>query len=219
MRFLLWLISVVFLLAGFGGVFGSAHAADASKPHDHQGIAPKFVGKPAAQSLTAAEHEALLRGEAVQKQIRYDTGGRGVCVQYVRADRAEIMSIVSDFKRFPEWVEQMKVARIYGRRGSDVYAEFLLSSFGVDVRYYIRHTVMEADGYLTWELDYNRLSDLDDSVGYWLALPVEGHPELTRLEYSVDLRMKGWVPAVIENVIAKKGLTLATAWVKRAAEE
>jgi len=219
MRFFFWIMSVAFLLAGFGGAFGTAHAADATKSHEHRGIAPKFDGKPAAQSLTAKEHEALLRGEAVQKQIRYESGGRGVCVQYIRAESDEIMSIVADFKRFPEWVEQMKSARIYGRRGSDVYVDFLISSFGVDVRYYIRHTVMAEDGYLTWELDYNRLSDLDDSVGYWLTLPVEGHPGLTRLEYSVDLRMKGWVPAVIENALAKKGLTLATAWVKRAAEE
>ena len=32
--------------------------------------------------------------------------------------------------------------------------------------------------------------------------------------YSVEVRLRGWVPGAVENMVAKSGLTKATAWVK-----
>ena len=34
----------------------------------------------------------------------------------------------------------------------------------------------------------------------------------------MDMRLKGWVPGFVENMLAKKGLTMATSWVKKQAE-
>ena len=68
-------------------------------------------------------------------------------------------------------------------------------------------------------LDYSKESDLDDSTGYWLIYPSPTDPNKTRVEYSVDIRIKGWVPSFIEDMLADQGLEDATRWVKRESEK
>ena len=88
----------------------------------------------------------------------------------------------------------------------------------MDVVYFIEHSFHKSEGYMTWTQDYTRESDLDDSTGYWLVYPSPDTPGATRVEYTVDMRLKGWVPGFVENMLAKKGLTMATSWVKKKAE-
>ena len=45
-----------------------------------------------------------------------------------------------------------------------------------------------------------------------------GRPEWTRLYYSVDIRMRGWVPGFVEDIVRSQGVKRATVWVKREAE-
>ena len=42
----------------------------------------------------------------------------------------------------------------------------VLSLMGVKLEYYITHTHEPSTSTVTWTLDYDRTSDLDDSVGY-----------------------------------------------------
>ena len=88
----------------------------------------------------------------------------------------------------------------------------------MEIEYFIDHTYDANAGWLTWTLDYSRQSDLDDSVGYWRVEPVPGKDGWSRVYYSVDVRVKGWVPGPIETLITKKGLMKATEWLKRESE-
>ena len=58
--------------AAMMAIFPVAQAADANKPHDHQGVAPKFTS-PTATVLSAKETADLVSGKSVRKQIRYET--------------------------------------------------------------------------------------------------------------------------------------------------
>jgi hypothetical protein len=89
---------------------------------------------------------------------------------------------------------------------------------GMTVEYYVKHVFNRSGGYLTWTLDYSRQSDLDDSVGYWRVTPLSASPPLSRLEYSVQILLKGWVPGFVADMIADKGLENAVMWVKRESE-
>ena len=89
----------------------------------------------------------------------------------------------------------------------------------ISVEYFIKHNLHEKEGYVTWTLDYSRESDLDDSTGYWLLYPSPDNPDHTRVEYSVDIRIKGWIPKFIETMLAEQGLEDATKWVKKAVEK
>ena len=97
--------------------------------------------------------------------------------------------------------------------------DFVISTWGVTVEYYVKHDYQPQKGYMTWTLDYTRESDLGDSTGYWLVYPSPLDPSKTRVEYSVDLRIQGWVPGFIQTMLAESGVEDATKWVKREAEK
>ncbi len=70
---------------------------------------------------------------------------------------------------------------------------------------------------MTFRLDYNRRSDLDDSVGYWYVQP-KGRPsrdgeQVCRVFYSCDTKMRQWVPGPVYALLTKKALTQTTTWV------
>lgn len=195
-----------------------AEAADPNAPHPHQGVVKAYAGKPTRPDLTEADVAALAKGEAVLKQIQGDAGGRGIAVQDIKATPAQVWSRITAYDKYPAWVENVDACKEYGRSADHILVEFQISAMFVGVTYYVRHTYKPNEGYMTWTLDYSRLSDLDDSVGFWLVEAIPDKPGYTRVFYSVDVKLSGWVPSAVESMLAKSGLTKATAWVKRESE-
>ena len=72
---------------------------------------------------------------------------------------------------------------------------------------------------MTWSLDYDKTSDLDDVSGHWHVTehPNKG-PTHCRVYYACDIIMKGHVPKPIFNYISQAALKQATSWVKRESE-
>jgi hypothetical protein len=72
---------------------------------------------------------------------------------------------------------------------------------------------------LTWKLDYDKTSDMDDVSGHWHVTehPQKG-PTHSRVYYACDIIMKGHVPKPIFNYISQAALKQATSWVKRESE-
>lgn len=195
-----------------------AFAADASKPHPHQGSIPKFTSAPTPLPLSAADTAALVAGKPVYKQQRYASGdgGRGVAIFDVHATEATVWGTILDFGAYPKMVDKVEQCGTYERVGNEIYVRFKLSVLGVE--YFIHHSYRPEAGYLTWQLDYRRTSDLDDSVGYWLVHPATGHDGYTRVEYTVDLRASGWVPDFVQKMLMERGVEDATTWLKKSSE-
>ena len=211
--------ALLFALLLLAFVARPAAAADATVPHPHQGILTSYPGAPDLPALSAEDLEALGKGETVRKQVEVSTGGRGIAVQDVAATPEIVWSRIVEYSKYPEWVDGVDACEVYGRSGEHINAYFQISAMGVSVEYYIDHVYRPADGYMTWTLDYSRESDLDDSVGFWRVMPHPEKPGGTRVYYSVDVRLRGWVPGFIQSMITKKGLIQATEWVKRESEE
>ena len=95
----------------------------------------------------------------------------------------------------------------------------ILGAMGLSVEYFIDHRFREASKYVTWTLDYDRESDLDESVGFWKLDPYNGDPNRTRVIYSVDIAVRGWVPGFIRTLLVDQGLKEATGWIKRESEK
>ena len=197
---------------------GTALAADATKPHDHQGIVAAYTGAPPPVALSAEDLGKLAAGELVTKQVQRGNGGHGVAFQDIKATPDTIWARINNHAMYPSWVNGVKSCQDYKKEGAHVWTAFGLSVLGVNVDYFINHTFVPAQNYLTWTLDYTRQSDLDDSVGYWRIIPLSTTPVLTRVEYSVDIRFKGWIPGFAQDFIANKGLTDAVSWVKKQSE-
>lgn len=198
-----------------------ALAADENTPHPHQGVLAPYPQPPQKPELSADELATLAKGDVVSKQIKEDgsSGGRGLAVQDIHATPEIVWGRITDYGNYPNMVDNVDSCSVYKTEGEHIYAAFSISAMFVGVDYYIDHIYRPDQNYMTWTLDYSRESDLDDSVGFWYVEAIEGKPGWTRVYYSVDVRLRGWVPAAIENMIAKSGLTKATAWVKAESEK
>jgi hypothetical protein len=199
----------------------AALAADPAAPHAHHGIVASYNGAPPAVPLAADDATRLAAGELVLKQVRTGNGGHGVAFMDISAAPAAIWSRIVNYGKYPEWVDNVKACEVYRRDGANIYTRFVLDPMGMNVEYFIKHTYNPTAGWLTWTLDYDRLSDLDDSVGYWrvTALPAAANGVArSRLEYSVDIRFTGWIPGFAQDMISKHGLTNAVTWVKQRSE-
>lgn len=196
----------------------TVHAADATKPHEHQGIVKPYTGAPPAVTLSADELAKLDAGQLVMKQAQTGNGGHAVAFQNIAATPDRIWSKITNYAMYPTWVDGVEKCTVYKTEGSYIFADFALSVMGIGVEYFIKHTYKPSENYLTWTLDYSRQSDLDDSVGYWRLTPITADPPVTRLEYAVDIRFKGWIPGFVQTYISSKGLTQAVAWVKKQSE-
>ena len=193
-------------------------SADPNKPHPHQGIPTQFKN-PKRSDLTATQEAKLKSGQSVKTQVKAGNGGRGIAVMDIQATPDRVWQIITSFEKYPDWIDELSLCEVYGKSDESVKAKFIISTLMIKVEYYIQHRLHKADGYLTWSLDYSKESDLDDSTGYWLIYPSPADPTKTRVEYSVDIRIKGWVPSFIEDMLADQGLEDATRWVKRESEK
>ena len=207
-----------FLLLLLFGLSPSALAADASQPHPHQGVLASYDSKPTLPKLTADDLVKLATGDAVRKQSRDGQGGRGIAVQDINAPPSVVLSKISYFKNYPTMVDEVKLCEIYEQENDHIKTRFIIGALFVKVEYFIDHTFKPDEGYMSWTLDYSRDSDLDDSVGFWVVQPHPDKPQWSRLFYSVDVRLRGWVPGAIEEILVRNGLTKATSWVKRESE-
>jgi ribosome-associated toxin RatA of RatAB toxin-antitoxin module len=207
----------IFLALIFLGI-STSHAADPDKAHDHQGIGTRFT-TPVKTKLSSEDTATLKSGKPIMKQVKADGGGRGVAIMDIAADEKTVWSVITDFPSYPNWINQLSLCEVYKKEGSQIYTRFIINAALMKVEYFINHTYSPEKGYITWELDYSRQSDLDDSTGYWMVYPSPLDPAKTRVEYSVDLRIKDWVPKFVQNMLANQGVEDATKWVKKQSEK
>lgn len=198
-------------------------AADPTKPHSHQGKVKAYSGEPPKITLSPEQLKKIDAGETAYTQTSKDNGGNAVAVFKVDAPVATVRKIIADFGSYKEWIPSLKGLKIYkeDKDAHKYWAEFNIevTKFFVTTQYtyYIEHTFpLEAKGWGTWKLDYSRLSDLDESVGFWRVDPVDDNPKQSLVFYSVDLRIGGLLN-LIKGIIIDEGLKEATQWVKKAA--
>lgn len=209
------------LCASLCTVLGAAGvlAANPAEPHPHRGVLKPYPRPPPALKLTAEEQALLDQGKSVMRQTEGEAGGRGLAIFRVEASPDVTWAIINDFASYPKWIDEVKKCDVYKRDGGKIDVNFQISSFPVSIEYYIHHEYDLAGRWGTWTLDYNRQSDLDDSVGFWRVNAVPGNPNQSVVEYSVDIKIKGWVPAFVRELLVDKGLKQATRWVKVQSEK
>ncbi len=200
----------------------TSQAADANRPHPHQGVLTAYEGAPPLVPLTAEDLATLAGGEAVRKQVQTSTGkdaaGRAVAVQDVHAEPDVIWARILDYAAYPRMVDNVKSTDVYESSGDRVKVHFVIGAPMVSIEYWVDHVLNQDEGWMTWRLDYSKHSDFDDTVGFWRVEPLADRPGWSRVFYSVELKAAGWIPAPIENAFASMGLKKATVWVKRESE-
>ena len=92
-----------------------------------------------------------------------------------------------------------------------IKSAYQIQALHMKFNYFMEHTYDPAQQCLTFHLDYDRKSDLDDSVGYWYVQPTS--PDACRVYYSCECKLRGWVPGPVYDMLTKKALQQATTWV------
>jgi ribosome-associated toxin RatA of RatAB toxin-antitoxin module len=163
-------------------------------------------------ALDAGQEATLVGGQPVYTQIEGAAGGRGVAVFLVNAPPDKVWATIRSFPSYTSWIDGVSACEIYKTEGEHVFVRFELKKMGMGIEYFIDHTYPPGADWGTWTLDYDRESDLDDSVGMWRVTPDASGK--TRVEYSVDIQISGWVPGFIREMIVDRGIRDATTWVK-----
>lgn len=193
----------------------SAAATDVER-HYHGGRLSKYrLGKPKLL-LSSADEERLQEGQAVMQAVAADDGSRRmIMVQDIDAPVHVVMGRIVDLERYDQMVQGVDSCVNYVSTEQDgiktLKSKYEIHAAHMKLTYYMEHTYDPAQNCMVFNLDYDRRSDLDDSVGYWFAQPTG--PASCRVFYSCECKLRGWVPGPVYNVLTKKALKQATTWV------
>ncbi len=196
-------------------------AADPSKPHPHRGVLDKYERvHPSKYGLTlkGVSADELRAGKPLLREIKLPNGyQRATSVQDVPAPPEVVWDRIMDLESYPRMVEGVAAVSIYRRsksgRAQEVYAKYKAGAGPFNVEYFIRHTFEPSKCAMTFCLDYDRLSDFADTVGYWYVEKLDDG--WCRVYYSAESKLPGWVPGWAKEQLCATALKRSTSWVER----
>jgi len=162
------------LLATLSGVH--ARGADASRPHTHSGQLAKYTAQaPSAYGLSVegVPLEKLRSGKPVLRMTSVAGGfKRSVSIQDVNAPPSVVWGRIMDLPKYPKMVAGCVECEPYrtekGSGGAQVvYSRYKIRAAGLTMEYFMKHIYEPKKQCMTFHLDYDRFSELSDTVGYW----------------------------------------------------
>ena len=212
------------LLLFFLAWLANGAAEDASRPHVHTGKFRKYSpGSPqsAGLRLTKAARSKLLQSTKPKSSVTAlpvsPTSPKGTMrctsIQIVRASQKAIWDTLLDYPRTPEFVGGLSKVEPYRRRptvtgGNVVSARYTLSIGFYTVKYFIEHKYEPLQKSMVWSLDYSRLSDIFDSVGYWYVEPDGADRSI--VYYTQCTLLPAWIPLPLKKTFTTVAMNSAT---------
>ncbi len=191
----------------------------AAPTHSHASNLGPYPDTPPEVELTNTETNKLENGEPVFTRVKTAGGERSAIVFRVRAPQHLIWSVITDFTSYPKWIDGLAETEVYQREGREVFVRFRTEqTFVGSYTYYVQHRLSVDKSWITWQLDNNRKSDLDDTVGFWRITPVLGDLQRSDVTYSTEVRLKGWFARFFTQMFVKNTLRRASSWVKTQSE-
>jgi len=196
-----------------GLVLGAAE----SQPHYHTGkLTPYEIGPPSL--LLSAKDEGRLRsGKAVMQALVSDDGQahRMIMVQDIPAPSSVVMERILDLNAYDRMVAGVDRCVTYASNDlgatRTIKSTYEISALHMRLKYFVEHTYDPEASCMVFRLDYSRRSDLDDTVGYWYV--EDTGAAASRVYYSCECKLRGWVPGPVYNMLTKEALKKATTWV------
>jgi hypothetical protein len=223
-------------------------ATSQAYPHPHRGkLRPFAVGLPSIR-LDGAALSVLKQGEPYYttfKTVAAHDGNsnerqedddvvRTMVVQDIHAPSDVVWDRILDFDAYSKMVPKTVESSIYkrehlSRNDKSIEQERISVRLQVGlpilhkkVQFHVKHLLDAPTNSMTWTLDYDHPSDIDDLVGYWYVIPHPDRPQhWTRVYHSVEIRMFSWVPKKITQKLVDPQAMLAdaTTWVKKYSEK
>lgn len=148
---------------------------------------------------------------------------RVLVVQDVNAPPDVVLGLILDYDNYDKMAPQTLESEVY-KRTSDVSSQTIFSRIRAGMRGFSMDMFVKATFHphyksITWTLDYEKDSDVEDACGHWY---VEEHPDSpgkSRVFYSIAMVMGPRIPFFVGNFMNKKAASDATSWVKRFSEK
>ena len=155
-----------------------AASAPSPTPHPHNGLLKKYEFKSPRRygcSLRGISDEELRKGKPVVRRLPGKLGSRGrlMSVQDVHAPEKVVWNTINDVTRYPEMCDGVISTDVYAQRPTKTGGKLVKAQYkirlapAVSVGYYVTHVFEPLKHCMTFHLDYDRCSELDDTVGYW----------------------------------------------------
>lgn len=190
---------------------------DLFEPHPHEPELTPYGSAPAAIVLSPEEKKELAEGDAVLRQSEEKQSGSGVAILHVAAPASLVWDTILHYDEYEKWVKNVDACKVYRTLGDQLFVEMEVSFWWVHSTIYTVNTLHRDEGYISWELDRSRTSDVVDLVGFWRVQEISKDPVMTRVEYASDM-VAGGIPKFIVNFLTRDSLTDGTEWVKEQAE-
>lgn len=200
-------------------------SADDTVRHYHRGKLPKYSISPPSIMLSDGDEEQLAQGRALTQVVvtpnpaRREDDRRLIMVRDIETPAWVVMDRLLDFDAYPRMIKGCELLVPYAdtEQGGvrTVKATYEIKVAHMKLRYYMLHQIEMAQRCMVFHLDYDRQSDLDDSVGYWYVQPTG--TSKCRVYYSCDTKLRGWVPGPVYALLDKAALKQATSWVNEEA--
>ena len=202
-------------------LIATSPGTSAAGRHAHEGVLAPYSRAPPDIELSATDRSRLARGETLIREFRFHGEDRALAVVRVHASPSLVWSVLLDFEAYPSWVDGLESSEVYERDGADIYVTFTYRRWPVGaIVYHVHHRYPgAAAGWGTWTLDHRRRSDLDDTVGFWRVLPVDGDPDSAHVVYSTRVRLNDGLAQWLGDWLLEDTLRAVTDGLKVKAEQ
>jgi ribosome-associated toxin RatA of RatAB toxin-antitoxin module len=170
--------------------------------------------------LSEPERSALESGQVVYRKELGQDGSSGLSMVLVDAPPQQVWGVILDFDAYVEFLPYVTSSWTEPRRPEDSpdlhHWGMELTTRGVVTRY-AATTVMAPSGCdATWEMVPTGYSPMSKARGWWRTQPWgDGR---TLLIYSADVETSWWLPSVVHQKAADRGLPAMVVLVGRRAE-
>lgn len=195
-------------------------AANPNQKHFHGPLRPPFTpGDAITPALGGKEMATLEAGGIVTASTTEGDTGAGCAVEDIAAPPDVVWSQLLTFETYPNKVPKVKTCANYEvvttATTEDQKTRYVVGVVpGLSMEYYLHHVFHPKAQALTWTLDYDKRSDIDDCHGIWKVRPHPDRPDWSRVEYAADLRLRGGCPKFVLDMLTKKALVDACTWLK-----
>ena len=214
--------------------FFEAGAEDATRAHAHKGIFRRLSpGSPQSAGLrmTAAARQRLLESTKPESSVmalpETPTSPKGTMrcssVQLVHAPVNAIWETLTDLPRYPKFVGGISAVEPYSTRktltGGQLFCAHYTLCVGplYKVKYFVEHRHEPLQKSMVWQLDYSRLSDVYDSVGYWHVEPLDDKRCI--VYYTQDSLLPSWIPLQLRKSFTNAAMRACTGKLEPACQE
>lgn len=145
---------------------------------------------------------------------------RLLMVKDICAPQSIITERLLDYEAYPRMVKGCDVLQPYARFETKrsgrqplqtLKAKYSIHALHMRFNYFMVHEWAPDEGCMVFYLDYDKRSDMDDSVGYWYLQSMG--PERCRVYYSCVTRLRTWVPGPVYKLLTKTACKQATVWI------